>query len=105
MKILHIQLCYFFQDIKESVHIFTLSELLNIYEEADQFLSESPNIKLQLIMNDERFITYYLFGQCEEMVKLAEATIEDCRGLNHLKGEEFRLFLFDRALLYTRKQL
>lgn len=69
--------------------------------EVDQKLSKSPNKKLQLMMSDEKLITFYLFGQGEEMVKLAEATMEHCHELNHPKGEELRLFLMKNETLYT----
>lgn len=84
-----------------SKHIVTLAELLDAYREVDQILSKSPNQKLQLIISDEKLITFYIFGQGEEMTKLAEATIEYCRELNHSKGEELRLFLMSDGTVYT----
>lgn len=74
-------------------YIFDICQILNQYEEANEFLQNFPNEKLELYLSDERLITLYATGDGDNMVTLAEETLELCKKYQHQKGVAFRNFL------------
>ena len=75
--------------------------LLNIYQEVEEWPEYSENDKLFLMFSDEKLITWYLLGKGDEMVELAQSTMGLCEKYNHEKGIEFRNFLISDDTSFT----
>lgn len=82
-----------FKNENSIIHLITIREQLELYETATNLLKENPNDKLRLIISDEMLITYYFLGQGDELVALANDTLELCKKFGHEQGEQLRLFL------------
>jgi len=87
---------------KDNVNtILDIREILDLYEATDTCLEESPNEKLTLYLSDERLFTFYIIGEGDQMVALAEETLELCEKYQHPKGAWFRKLLLSDDLRYT----
>lgn len=79
--------------------------MLKEYNIIDTFLEKSSNEKLKLIFSDEHLFTFYLLGEGENMVNLAQNTIKLCKKYNHSQGLEFRMFLLLDETSFNGKDL
>lgn len=85
--------------------IIDIREVLDLYEVAEKSLEESPNEKLTLYLSDEHLFTFYIIGEGDQMVDLAEKTLELCKKYQHQKGEWFRRLLLSDDMRFTGKDL
>ena len=88
-------------------NIFTaisIQEILDLYNEVDNILKDRPNEKIELIISDEKLVTYFLLGKGDEVVELAEHTIGLCITFDHQKGKEFRDFLLQDETDYGKSE-
>jgi len=72
-----------------------IKEALDYYSQVTQKLSKNPNEKAWLILSDEMLITYFILGEGDKMVSLAEETLPLCSVYNHIEGRKFREYLID----------
>lgn len=89
---------FFKDDINSMIDV---REVLDLYEAAEQFLEKSPNEKLTLYLSDERLFTFYIMGEGDQMVELAQETLELCKKYQHRKGEWFRKLLLSDDMRFT----
>lgn len=82
----------------------SVQEIIDLYDEVDSILKDRPNDKIELIISDEKLITYFILGKGDEMVELAERTIGLCKTYDHLKGKEFRDFLMCDETGYEKRE-
>lgn len=82
-------------------NILDISDILDLYEKAEHFLEESPNEKLTLYLSDERLFTFYIIGDGEQMVSLAQDTLELCKRYQHQKGKWLRELLLSDDMRFT----
>lgn len=78
------------EDINRLLDIYII---LAYYKVADESLKNFPNEKLKLFLKDEELITYYAMGDGDNMVALAEETLELCEKYQHEMGIALRKFL------------
>lgn len=91
--------------LEEKDRILQICDILMLYKAADKFLEKISNEKLILLFSDERLITYYLSGDGEEMVDLAEKTLVLCDKFYHQKGKAFRDFLMADDTCFVGKDV
>lgn len=82
-------------------NILDISDILDLYERAEHFLEKFPNEKLTLYLSDERLFTFYIIGDGEQMVNLAENTLELCKRYQHQKGKWLRELLLSDDMRFT----
>lgn len=82
-------------------NILETREILDFYEQADLFLELSPNEKLALYLSDEKLFTFYIFGDGDQMVDLAEGTLELCKKYQHQNGQWLRELLLSDDMRFV----
>jgi|GEM_PF-2173266 len=83
--------------------VLLIHELYELFAKMDSLIKTIENEKIQLIISDEKIITYYLLGEGDKMVETAEGTIDLCRRFNHSIGEELRRYLVSDDACYGEK--
>lgn len=91
----------FFQGNDQDQDIYLLREILETFENAEQDPEFLQSEKLQLCYSDEHLITYYLMGEGDRMVELAENTMELCKKCRHEKGIWLRAFLINEDTMFN----